>query len=151
MNEDPASLDRLHDLVVPPPVPWWPPTPGWWIVIGFVVVTLVAITVKGFIRWQAARYRREALALLDDSSIPSSQWPAILKRCALAAWPRTTVAPLTGTMWEEFFSDSAPKETPAPGTGNRIEDLAFSKHADESGLKDAASGWIRHHRKEAQP
>jgi hypothetical protein len=151
MNEDPASLDRLHDLVVPPPVPWWPPTPGWWIVIGIVVTTLVVITAKAFIRWQANRYRREALALLDDPSTPASEWPAILKRCALAAWPRTTVAPLTGTTWERFFRESAPRDTPAPGTGTEIEDLGFNGEGGKDELKEAASDWVRYHRKEAQP
>ena len=145
MNEDPASLDRLHDLVVPPPVPWWP-TPGWWIVIGMLMAALVMILVKSFIRWQAGRYRREALALLDDPAVHPSQWPVILKRCALAAWPRGAVASLTGNAWDQFFG-----KYPSPGTGGRIEELAFTTEHDASELKEAARAWIKHHRKEDAP
>ena len=30
MTLDPAHLHRLHDLVLPPTVPGWPPAPGWY-------------------------------------------------------------------------------------------------------------------------
>ena len=35
---DPTSLENLFGLVVPPPVPWWPPAPGWFVVGGMVLV-----------------------------------------------------------------------------------------------------------------
>ena len=62
MNPGPTSLDRLHDVIAPPPVPWWPPAPGWYYLFAFVLVLLVVLTIRGIIRWQHNRYRREALA-----------------------------------------------------------------------------------------
>jgi hypothetical protein len=148
MNDHPASLDRLHDLAVPPPVPWWPPTPGWWIVIGMVAAGLTVMLVKALIHWQTNRYRREALDLLDDPATPPSEWPGLIKRCALAAWRRTSVAPLTGPEWDAFFARSLRKATHPSGTGSRIEELAFAKDSDGSGLKEATRDWIKHHRRE---
>jgi hypothetical protein len=59
---DPTSLENLFDVVVPPPVPWWPPAPGWF-VVGGVVLGLVFWTVwRVWRRWRAAAYRRAALA-----------------------------------------------------------------------------------------
>jgi len=149
MKEDPGSLDRMHDLVLPPPVSWWPPTPGWWIVIGCGLFLLAALCSAIIIRWQANRYRQEALEILSDPATPPAMWPEILKRCALACWPRTSVASLTGAPWDKFYRKSIRKEIPAEGTGSKIEELAFSGKATESeGLETSAREWIRHHRKE---
>lgn len=148
MKDDAGNLDRMHDLVLSPPVPWWPPTPGWWIVIGCALLLLTILCLSMFIRHQANRYRREALAILDDPKTQPALWPAILKRCALACWPRTKVASLTGETWDRFYRKSA-RNVPPEGMGNHIEELAFSPRASQSGeLEASARGWIHHHRKE---
>ena len=64
MNPDPASLDRLHDIMAPPPAPWWPPAPGWYVVLGAAILILLALAFRAFIRWQHARYRRHQLMIL---------------------------------------------------------------------------------------
>lgn len=151
MNDDAGNLDRMHDLVLSPPVPWWPPTPGWWIVIGCSLLVLTILCLSMFIRWQANRYRREALAILDDPETTPALWSAILKRCALACWPRTKVASLTGAAWDRFYRKSA-HDVPPEGMGSHIEELAFSASASKAGeLEASARGWIHHHRKEDAP
>jgi hypothetical protein len=155
MNDDPASLDRLHDLVVPPPVPWWPPTTGWVIVLvalGLAVgLAVVAMLLKALMKWQADRYRREALDLLEDPATRPSEWPALLKRTALAVWPREEVAQLTGKEWLAFLDRTAGMNAFSAGAGTTIESIAFDPKAGEGAgdLKAMVREWIRRHRKEA--
>ena len=114
MSDDPASLDRMHDVVAPAPVPWWPPAPGWYWVLGLAAVLAFAWIIRSCIRWQRNAYRREALAewqrgqaLLAD---PSRRTDALiflaelLKRTALSAFPRREVASLTGSGWHAFLN-----------------------------------------------
>ena len=76
----PTSLDRLHDVIVPPPVPWWPPAPGW-LVIGFLLVlVLVCWFIRGIRPWQSNCYRREALKLLEGAHDPVGELPTLIKR-----------------------------------------------------------------------
>ena len=106
MTPDPTSLDRLHDIVAPPPVPWWPPAPGWYFVLGILAVAGIALTIRGIHRWQSNRYRREALAewqrlqpllVADDTRAEAlASLAELLKRTALSAFPRRRVASLTG-------------------------------------------------------
>ena len=63
MSPDPTSLDRLHDIVAPPPVPAWPPAVGWYWVIATGAVAAVYLVLLALSRWQKNRYRREALAV----------------------------------------------------------------------------------------
>ena len=59
---DPTSLEKLFDIVVPPPVPWWPPAPGWFVVGGVLLVLVFWVAWRVWRCWRAAAYRRAALA-----------------------------------------------------------------------------------------
>ena len=151
MKDDPASLDRLHDLVVPPPGPWWPPTPGWAIVLAALALAARVLLLKAIVAWQANRYRREALHLLDDPATKPEEWSALLKRTALAVWPREEVAGLTGRDWLAFLDRTAGMNEFSAGAGRAIESIAFDPRAGGSvdELKAVVREWIQRHRREA--
>lgn len=151
MNPDPTSLDRLHDLVTPPPVPWWPPAPGVFIVLVALALGIMILLLKMFINWQANCYRREALRLLDDPSTKPAEWSELLKRTALAVWPRDEVADLTGDTWLSFLDRTAGMNVFSTGAGRVIETIAFDpKRGGSTGdLKMIVREWIKRHRKEA--
>ena len=68
MSADAASLANLHDIVVPPPVSWWPLAWGWYL-LGALLLAALAWGLVRWRRWRLAnRYRDLALAELDDLS-----------------------------------------------------------------------------------
>ncbi len=159
---DATSIDRLHDILVPAPVPWWPPAPGWWWVMGFALVILSALALRAFVRWQHNRYRREALGELTalEASLkdPAQRSAALLdlsellKRTALTAYPRTRVAGLTGAEWSSFLDLTAKNASfsqgPGAALGNAVYDPRSVAALDENTIETlvrAARGWIRHH------
>jgi hypothetical protein len=149
MNSDPASLANLRDIVVPPPVSWWPLAPGWWFLL--VVLSLITslLAVHQYRRWRANAYRRAALRELSAAeSIPSIA--KILKRAALAASLRTEVASLTGSDWVKWLAETGGR--PLPSAVSRA--LVVGAYRDHE-LTDAselaafaafAAEWIRNHR-----
>lgn len=162
MNPDPASLDRLHDIVAAPPVPWWPPAPAWYWVIGFLLVVVLVLVLKSLIRWQHNRYRREALAELarQQSALEDPNRRAavmgslaeLLKRTALSAWPRETVASLTGPSWFGFLDRSLPMGS-GSRLGEQLEKISYDPRAANSvddtqtrELVGLVGDWIRNHR-----
>jgi len=139
MPEDAASLQNLRDIVVPEPPPLWPPAPGVWILLVIVLAVVVAL----FLWWWRARqqnaYRRAGLALLGGART-SRDINIILKRVALAAWPRSEVAPLYGDDWTAFL-DSSCSRTRFSSLG-KIHDGAEPTRD----VQRLARTWIRHHR-----
>ncbi len=135
----PTSLDNLRDIVVPEPPPLWPPAPGVWVVL----IVALAVATALFLWWRRTRarsaYRRAGLALLKTART-TRDVNVILKRVALAAFPRSTVASLYGDEWAAFLD----------GSCRRTEFLTLGE-IDESAeasaeLRSAAGTWIRHHR-----
>ena len=53
MNDNATSLDRLHDIALPPSVPWWPPAPGWYAVMVIAAIGLLALLILAARRWLA--------------------------------------------------------------------------------------------------
>jgi len=143
MPQDAASLRNLRDIVVPDRPALWPPAPGVWVLL----VIILAVVLALFFWWWRARqrnaYRRAGLALLENAGT-TREINIILKRVALAVWPRPEVAPLYGSAWAAFLDGAC--------TRTRFASLG----ADEDGtkapleLQRLARTWIRHHRVPSQ-
>jgi len=94
-----SLLADLKPLIAPPPVPWWPPAPGWWILATVLIISLCAAIIWGYRRWQhhvGTRYQREAIKLLVEASnyAPEKRLQeiaAILRRAAICAWGREKI------------------------------------------------------------
>lgn len=148
---DPASLDRLHDIVVPSPVSmWWPPAPGWWVLGGIVALAVIWFCLRWWKSRRASSYRRTALRELAQMK-DIHRLTELLKRTALAAYPRETVAPLTGDKWLAFLNESAPDGLFQGDTGERLKTLQYSPYAlrwqeKKDDLLSAVRNWIKTHK-----
>jgi hypothetical protein len=152
MNTAPnPALDKLHDYYTPAPPTWTPQTIGWYVLFAIGALLLLWLAIRTTRRWFANRYRREALRELAVAA--PDQFSALLKRTALAVWPREKVASLSGDAWLKFLGDAAATESFLSTPGNRIEDIALSGSAtsveDEQVLRAIAAEWIRRHRVQA--
>lgn len=135
----PTSFDNLRDIVVPEPPPLWPPAPGVWVVLIIAMATATAF----FLLWRRARarsaYRRAGLTLLKTAR-NTRDVHVILKRVALAAFPRPTVAPLYGDEWIAFLDGSCSRARfSALGDVDEAAGVAAE-------LRSSAGTWIKHHR-----
>jgi len=147
MNPSASSLDRLHDIVLPPEVPWWPPAPGFWFLCVLILAPVFLFAWRSWRHWRADAYRRAALRELANASSPA-MLAAVLRRTALAAFPREMVAVLTGSRWVDWLAAHSPEPVPEAVR----EQLAIGIYAapagppELTGLADFAGRWIRHHR-----
>lgn len=146
MIQDPASLDRLRDIAQLEPVSWWPLAPGWWVLLSAMTVAAFVLGVYSFRRWKANAYRRSALAALQ-SATTVAEIDQLLKRTALAAFPRARVAPLYGKAWCDWLGQTAGMDL-APEV---VRTLALDLYRDcpSTGISEttrAAAFWIKHHR-----
>jgi hypothetical protein len=156
--EDSASLQNLHDIVTPGPLPWWPPAPGWYVLIVMVAITLLVLLWKAWRHWLRNRYRGEALRELAriGQGGPAGdlrEAPVLLKRAALSAWPRKAVASLVGEDWYRFLDESAQTDRFQGGAGVLLDRLAYRTDADPAlteqeaaEVLDAARMWLKRHR-----
>jgi hypothetical protein len=116
----------------------------------FALVGLVAVwfIVRIIQRWRADRYRREALRELPSTS--PDELSALLKRVALAAWPREKVAALNGKDWLQFLGDTSEDLSFQQAPGNLIEEIALHpaslSREQTAALREITANWIRRHR-----
>ena len=146
MSSSPTSLDRLHDLSAPPEVPWWPPAPGWYVVLGLAVLLALTLGFRRWSRWRANAYRRAAMREL--STLESGpEIATLLRRTALAIVPRERVASMHGTEWLDWLSaqarDPMPDEVRRQLTGGIYAPPGAPQAIDS--LRTYAGHWISRH------
>ena len=148
MSGPSAALEKLHDFQQPAPPSWMPQTTAWYVLFAAVAALALWAIWRVARTWARNRYRRAALAELNIT--PPEQFSALLKRTALAAWPREAVAPLSGGTWLKFLDDSTAGRQFGAAPGSRIEEIAISGDRvapeEEQTLRAAAATWIRRHR-----
>jgi hypothetical protein len=143
MTADPYSLNNLRDIVIPDPPPLWPFATGLWIAIGVVVHTLGLIIWRLMIVRRQNAYRRAGLQLLSTAT-STRDVAVIMKRVALAAFPRERVASLYGDDWVEFLQETCPSVSFAAA---RTSEDSASPSGEFVAL---ARTWIQQHRVNAQ-
>ena len=157
MNPDP--LAGLRDWHLPEPVSWWPPAPGWWLLAGLFLIGL-AIGIR-FLwrrrrRTEARRLALRQLALLRASLAADGdthgfdvELTRLLRRLALARYPREAVAGLCGTAWLEFLDATGGGGGFTRGPGRRLSEGAFRANGgpvdseETEQLARLAAVWIR--------
>jgi hypothetical protein len=152
MTPDPADLANLRDLAMPAPVAWWPPPFGWWVLAAELLAFAVLFGGWLALRYRGNAYRRAALRDLRalTTAAPSDLAPAIaslLKRTALAAYPRVAVANLTGGAWSAFLDRTGtfPAATAAMLVRATLDPSRTLDEAEMRAILAAAQRWIRRH------
>jgi hypothetical protein len=162
-----AALAKLADIVAPPPVSFAPQTWGW-VALVIVLLALAGWAFARCIRWRRAnRYRAAALLELaeierrlshGETAAALAALSPLIKRAALAAWPRAQVASLSQAGWVAFLEKSeggpaarADIATPlsvllSEGEYLSPEALAETPVEDAHACARAARKWIETHR-----
>jgi hypothetical protein len=149
----------LIDIPLPQPVSLWPET---WL-SRIAIVVLFAAAVAALLRfihyWRVNRYRREALSELDriergfvSQAAPGqlvAQLSVLVRRTALAAFPRERVASLAGSAWLAFLDDTCGEHEFSRGIGRLLVSAPYDRIAPTdrqiSALVDLTRRWIKVH------
>ncbi len=118
-------------------MPLWPPGQGAYLLLLALCIGGLLLCYFSLQQYRANHYRRTGLALLDSATTVHDV-SVVLKRVALAAFPREHVAPLYGNEWMDFLRQTCPGCEPA-GLAGYPGDKADSKLIHTAGL------WIRKH------
>ena len=138
-------LDLLEPLPEPQPVPLWPQTAGWfW--LGLIFFALAAwLARRWLLRRRANAYRRAALREIAAAGEDPSILAAILRRTALAAFPRAQVAGLYGEAWLAFLDQAYGGTEFSSGPGRVLARAPYDKGSDAAELAVLAADWVRRH------
>jgi hypothetical protein len=122
---DPVVV-QLRDIHGIHGVPWWPPGPGWWILVISVAALIglawrfrrtlrlrippLPVLTVGSWRWDAARQVRELRrrAAKQDFKQTAGELSELLRRIAMARLGREDCAGLTGDEWLEWLRGHDP-------------------------------------------
>lgn len=145
-------LGQLHDIATPPPVSLTPQTWAWAVAVGLVAAALALAARAVLRRRRASAYRRAALAELDAlAPALAAGDPAalagletLLRRTALAAFPRAEVATLTGEAWAGFLARTGGDFGPL-GPALAAAPYRAPRDVDGAAAAAAARDWIRRH------
>jgi hypothetical protein len=136
--DDKYSLSNLRDIVIPEAPAILPLAPMLWWVLALVVLTVVILVLHWRRAYKRNAYRRAGLETLASAGTVH-EVSVVLKRVALAAYPREQVASLYGEQWVAFLHQ----------TCRRCDCSLLARARPEaaaSGLIKQAVVWIRHHR-----
>lgn len=161
MNTPQDSL-ALRDIHLPEPISWWPPAPGWWLLLA----ALVLLGLLGWYAWrnyQRTQIQRQARLALhhirqryqqqrDDQMLARecSQW---LRRVSLSLFPRQQVAGLTGEAWLQWLDQGSDGQAFQQGVGRVLCAAPYAKQVelDAEALLTLCEQWLNNTRHKRRP
>ena len=149
-----ASLDRMHDIIVPDAVGFFPPAPGWYILLLLSLALLFHVTLQAYRRYRADAYRREALQEISTYSEPNREnvlaLLSLAKRVGISAYGREKIASLSDDAWWDFMethSDTVVDQILRAETRSLLYDVHVPlSDAQFDRLLGTVDVWIKSHR-----
>ena len=144
-------IDLLDKLILPTeplPISLIPETGGWYFLVlflGLIILGLIRFLVK---RYRANAYRRDAIAALPLAADDAGMLARIIRKAALATFPREDVAGLYGDDWAAFLERTCEGQ---PFKGDLAKQITRAPYdltipvSDE--LISAACHWISKHQR----
>jgi len=164
-NSTKPVIYQLRDIKGLDPIPWWPPAPGWWLLLGGFMLTLWII--KHFLlkmykipnpfiitlswKWDAAHQLRALRRRVSTQETwkTARELSELLRRIAMTKYGRDACAGLTGLSWLQWLNDQDP-DYAWTERGQLLLTLPYAPPdlvpADMQRLLeliDAASAWLR--------
>jgi hypothetical protein len=147
----PDQGPELRDVHVPDVSMWWPLAPGWWIVLGVIVIAAIALVVL-LRRRRAWRARVErALDSLRDARARHAQdgnvaafaatTHELLRRVARTRDPRSVS--LRGEAWRDALASMAPRVDVAQLATLETAMYRPAAALDVDGVAHDAESWVR--------
>ena len=144
----------LRDIHVPDPVSWWPPAPGWWILMSLLLLAMLLgwfmhRRYKHNILRRAARQALRSIAeeysRTGDGQVLARQLSILLRRLTLSCYPRHEVAGLTGSAWLSLLDRTLQGDEFQHGAGRVLIDAPYSvdSRVDGPALLRLCERWLR--------
>ncbi len=119
----------LRDIHLPSDIGWWPLAPGWWLLLGLLVLSALALLLMLRFR-QRRRLRRLALYQLDELNLLAEPQLAIalsrlLRQAAISHFPSHETAGLTGEAWLQFLDRPFTDQPFSSGAGHCLGDAPY--------------------------
>ncbi len=137
MKPQPAPTLQLKDVHPGIAPDWWPPAPGWWLLLGIVLVLTLWLG-----RWwsrrrrrqrELARYFDEALALAASPPAQVAAMSELLRRAARRIDPQADR--LQGEAWLAFLDAGLKPPAFLHGPGALLVDGAFRPAVDPAAVE----------------
>jgi hypothetical protein len=152
-------MDPLRDIHGIDPAPWWPPAPGWWLVLGVILFS-------GLLAWwlwrqrqlyPLGRWQKDARRRLQQlrrrlNSAPTKELAGelseLLRRIAITRCGRQKTAAMTGKAWLAWLQNNDQSGFNWQEEGQLLLSLPYAPPDQESDrlaigrLIEAAIRWV---------
>jgi len=136
MNATATQALQLRDIHLPAPPGWWPPAPGWWVLAALLLALAAWATMILYRQARLRRRRQRLYAAISElehrlhttpEPVLLARISELLKRLALAQYPRDRVAALHGQAWLEFLDRTGGNGRFAHGPARVLGDGAYRR------------------------
>ena len=150
----PELMELMHGLEMPELVSWLPGTNGWWVLVVW-LAGVGAVVLRQIILFRRRNeYRRQAekeLVMIGEQAdenplMAAERIASLVKRTALAAYPRRRVAALYGADWAAFLRETSRDDPAVTAAADLLASGAYSSSADGRAMVEPALRWIKVHR-----
>jgi len=140
-NQNPANLApgnsqklQLQDIHLPGSASFWPPAPGWWLLLALLIFITIWAVIKLRKKARLKKQQNLILAQLDALEADLKKHPSnetiaeintLLRQLAVNYYPRDEIASLTGAQWLQFLDSAGGTRAFSKGAGRILVDAPY--------------------------